>query len=176
MKKRIATVLLLLAVLTLLLSALPVAAPATPTLNSYEQQLVKRINQQRAQRGLSQLRINASLVSSARAHSSDMGQRKYFQHNAPSGETWSARIVRFGYTHRGFRVWRAGENIYWGAGVKSCPVLVVDAWMHSAAHRAVILGKGFRDIGVGAAQAADGGGQASCAVWFFTLDVGCRIK
>jgi uncharacterized protein YkwD len=175
-RKHIKLAVLLAALVTMLFSALPAIASASPTLNQYEQQLVKCINQERARQGLPQLRINAALTTSARTHSSDMGQRKYFNHNVPDGETWTARIIRSGYTQRGCRVWKAGEDIYWGAGLKSSPVAVVDAWMHSAAHRAVILAKSFRDVGVGAVQAPDGGGQAPCPVWFFTMDAGRRIK
>jgi len=175
-RKHIEFAVLLAALLTLLFSALPAIASAGPPLNSYEQQLVTCINQVRAQHGLSTLRVNPALVNSARTHSADMGQHKYFNHNVPGGETWQARVIRSGYTLRGYKSWKAGEDIYWGAGLKSSPVLAVDAWMHSAAHRAVILAKGFRDIGVGAVQAPDGGGQASCPVWFFTLDAGVRAK
>jgi uncharacterized protein YkwD len=174
--KHIKLAVALAALVTLLFSALPAIASATTSLNSYEQQLVKCINHERAKHGLSVLRLNTALVASARSHSSDMGQRKYFDHNVPGGETWTARIIRSGYTRRGCRVWKAGEDIYWGAGLLSSPVAAVNAWMHSPTHRAVILAKGFRDVGVGAVQAQDGGGQASCPVWFFTLDEGLRVK
>ena len=176
MKKRIELAMLFAALLMLLISALPAIASASPTLNSYEQQLVTCINLERAQRGLPQLRVSPALVTSARAHSADMGLRKYFDHNVPGGETWQARVIRSGYALQGYRTWKAGEDIYWGAGLKSSPVAAVDAWMQSASHRAVILARGFRDIGVGAVQATDGGGQASGPVWFFTLDAGVRAK
>jgi uncharacterized protein YkwD len=174
--KHIKLVVALAALVTLLFSALPALASASTSLNSYERQLVKCINHERAKRHLSVLRLNTALIASARSHSSDMGQRKYFDHNVPGGETWTARIIRSGYARRGCRVWKAGEDIYWGAGLASSPVAVVVAWMHSPTHRAVILAKSFRDIGVGAVKAADGGGQASCPVWFFTLDEGVRVK
>ena len=176
MRKHIELAVLCTALLTLLFSALPAIAHAGPALNSYEQQLVTYINLERAQRSLPQLRVSPALVTSARAHSADMGQRKYFDHNVPGGETWQARVIRSGYTVRGCKSWKAGENIYWGAGLMSSPVAAVDAWMHSAAHRAVLLAKGFRDVGVGAVQAPDGGGQASGPVWFFTMDAGTRTK
>jgi uncharacterized protein YkwD len=175
-RKRIELAVLFAALLMLLFSALPTIASANHALSSYEQQLITCINQVRAQRGLPTLRINPALVTSARTHSADMGQRKYFEHNVPGGETWQARILRSGYALHGYRIWKAGEDIYWGAGLKSSPVAAVDAWMQSPSHRAVILAKGFRDIGVGAVQAPDGGGQASCPVWFFTLDAGVRAK
>ncbi len=93
----------------------------------------------------------------------------------PDGETWSSRIVRYGYTRQGCSYWKAGENIYYGAGLYSSPCLVVRAWMASPAHRAVILTKVFRDIGVGAVKTDDGYGNIDGVVWFFTLDLGRRV-
>ena len=46
--------------------------------------------------------------------------------------------------------------------------------MKSPMHRAVILTRAFRDIGLGAAMAADGFRKCTGAVWFFTLDLGRR--
>ena len=47
--------------------------------------------------------------------------------------------------------------------------------MKSPAHRAVILTRAFRDIGVGAVKTTDGYGSIDGTVWFFTLDLGRRI-
>src|SRR5450759_206997 len=150
MKTRCGIVIVLVALATLLFASLPAAAPASASLNPYEQQIVKCINKERAKRHLVTLRVYAKLVDSARAHSADMGEKQYFEHNSPSGETWSQRIVRHGYTRQGYRTWKAGENIAFGAGLSSSPVLIVDKWMKSSMHRAVILTKSFRDLGVGA--------------------------
>ena len=160
-----------------MVASLLLAAPslAAVSLGKYEKQLVAEINKQRAKRGLSKLRVNTKLVTAARAHSTDMGRRKYFDHNSPEGETWSARIVRYGYTRSGCSYWKAGENLYYGAGLFSSPCVVVKAWMESKAHRKVMLTKVFRDIGVGAVKAGDGYGGVDGVVWFFTMDVGRRI-
>ena len=157
--------------------ALFLAAPAlaATSLNDYEKQIVAAVNKQRAKYDLCQLRVNARLIEAARAHSADMGGRKYFDHDSPSGETWSSRIIRYGYSREGASYWKAGENIYYGAGLYSSPCLVVKAWMGSRAHRAVILTKVFRDIGVGAVKSDGGYGNIDGTVWFFTLDVGRRI-
>lgn len=157
--------------------ALSLASPAfaSGSLNTYEKQLVSAVNKQRAKHGLAMLRVNAKLVESARAHSADMGARKYFDHNSPEGETWSSRIVRYGYTRKGCSYWRAGENLYYGSGLYSSPYVVVKAWMRSRMHRAVILTRAFRDIGVGAVKTDDGYGGIDGVVWFFTLDLGRRV-
>jgi uncharacterized protein YkwD len=165
---------LLVAIIATLLLAAP--ALAAVSLNRYEKQLVTEINKQRAKRGLAKLRVNGKLVTAARAHSADMGRNKYFDHNSPNGEKWSTRIVRHGYTRSGCRYWKAGENIYYGAGLYSSPCVAVDAWMRSKAHRAVILTKVFRDIGVGAVKTKDGYAGIDGTVWFFTLDAGRRIR
>ena len=175
MKTRCGIVILLVVLAALLFASLPAAAPASVSLNSYERQLLKCINHERTERHLAKLRVNAKLVDSARSHSADMGEMQYFDHNSPSGETWSQRIVRHGYTREGYKVWRAGENIAWGAGLYSSPVAIVDQWMSSSMHRAVILAKDFRDLGVGAVS-CDGYDGLDGAVWFFTLDLGRRAK
>lgn len=175
MKTRCGIVIVLVALAALLFAGMPAAAPASVSLNSYEQQLVKYINQKRTERHLAKLRVNAKLVDAAREHSADMGEKQYFDHSSPSGETWSRRIVRHGYTREGYRVWKAGENIAWGAGLYSSPVAIVDQWMKSSMHRAVILTKNFRDIGVGAVS-TKGYGSVDGLVWFFTLDLGRRAK
>ena len=175
MKTRCGIVMLLVALTALVFASLPAAAPAGVSLSSYEKQLLKCINHERTSRHLAKLRINAMLVDSARSHSADMGEMKYFDHVSSSGETWSRRIVRHGYTRKGYTTWKAGENIAWGAGLYSSPVVVVDQWMGSAAHRAVLLTKDFRDVGVGAVS-CDGYGSVDGMVWFFTLDLGRRIK
>jgi uncharacterized protein YkwD len=169
---RIVVVILLAVVGSLLLAAPSLAAVS---LNKYEKQLVAEVNKQRAKRGLCKLRVNVKLVSAARAHSADMSQRKYFDHNSPDGECWSSRIVRYGYTRKGCRYWKAGENLYLGAGLFSSPYVVVKSWMSSKRHRTVILTSKFRDIGVGAVKTEDGYGSIDGVVWFFTLDLGRRI-
>ena len=175
MKTRCGIVILLVVLAALLFASLPATAPASVSLNSYERQLLKCINHERTERHLAKLRVNAKLVDSARSHSADMGEMQYFDHNSPSGETWSQRIVRHGYTRTGYSSWRAGENIAWGSGLYSSPVAIVDQWMKSSTHRAVILTKTFRDLGVGAVS-CNGYSGVNGTVWIFTLDLGRRIR
>jgi uncharacterized protein YkwD len=168
MKKRIAVISLFVALVALLLATVPAASPAV-TLNTYEQQLVKAINQKRVKHGLPQVHVHAKLVTAAQSHSADMGQQQYFQHDSPGGETWSARLIRCGYSRSGYSRWRTGENIFKISGIYAAfPQSAVRAWMNSPMHRKVILTRAFRDIGVGAVMS---GGTK-----YVTLDLGRRIK
>jgi len=166
-------------VLVAVVGALLVATPAlaATSLNRYEKQVLTLVNKQRVKRGLAKLRLNNKLIRAARAHSKDMGARQYMSHDspAPNAETWSSRLIRYGYTKRGYRYWKAGENIAYGAGLYSSPYSVVRQWMRSKAHRAVILTGKFRDIGVGAVKTSNGYGSIDGTVWFFTIDLGRRI-
>jgi uncharacterized protein YkwD len=168
----------ILIVLIVVVCSLLLVAPALATtqLNRYEQQLASLINKERAKRGLAKLRVNAKLTQSARGHSAEMGELKYFAHTSPGGENWSSRVVRYGYTRQGYDYWKTGENIYYGAMLYSSPVACVDAWMRSRSHRNVILTKVFRDLGVGAVKTETGYGDIDGTVWFFTMDIGRRIR
>jgi uncharacterized protein YkwD len=174
MKKKLA--MFLIATVVAVLVILPATASASVTLTPKEQSVVTLINQIRSQYGLAKLSVSTPLTRGARSHSTEMGSKQYFSHNSYSGETFSRRLIRLGYIRTGYTYWKAGENIAWGAGLYSTPELVVDNWMHSDAHRAVILTKNFRQIGIGVTQCAEGFGTCSDPVYFFTLDLGRRIK
>jgi uncharacterized protein YkwD len=170
---RVAVTGILVAVLLALM--LPAAAVATTTsvpLTKDEQLLVTLVNQKRAKAGLKPVTVRTKLVAAARGHAVEMATKKYFAHNSYNGEHFDARIMRYGYSMSGYTYWRAGEDIYWGAGLFSSPVAAVNAWMASAAHRAVILGANFRDIGVGRGFCSRFSGQSN--VTFYTLDIGRR--
>ena len=173
MKTRCGIVILLVALATVLFASMPAAAPAIVSLNSYEQQLVNRINKVRVSHHLATLRVTTSLVAAARSHSADMGARDYFAHNTLGGATWQQRISRFGYTRSGCSYYAVGENICTVGGLCAAfPQTTVDTtrklWMNSPLHRAVILAARFRDVGVGVKLC---GGTR-----YITLDAGRRIQ
>ncbi len=173
MRKRFIVIICMMALAGALL--LPSAATAATTLTKLEQQVITLVNQKRAKHGLVKLRIHARLQAAARAHSAEMGSRQYFSHSSASGESFQRRLIRYGYKRTGYSYWAAGENIAWGSGLYATAGAIVNSWMRSPGHRAVILTKKYRDIGLGAMVCR--GGYSSCAspVTFFTLDVGRRI-
>jgi uncharacterized protein YkwD len=114
------------------------------------------LNRERARHGLGALHINARLTKAAQGHSRDMVAHRYFAHESRDGSGFGARIKRTGWTrHR--RSWMLGENIGYGTGGRSTPAAIVSAWMHSAGHRANILQRRFRSIGIGISSGTPGG-------------------
>src|SRR3954451_5778776 len=104
------------------------------------------INAQRAAASLGPLRADATLTRASTAYARDMIARKYFAHLSPDGTALEQRLARVGYHYK-----VAGENIAWGEGPLATPASIVNAWMHSAGHRTNVLGRHFRQIGLGIA-------------------------
>ena len=126
------------------------------------------INKQRARRGLRKLRLNARLSSAARRHTLDMVKRNYFSHTSKSGSDVVDRLTSTGYM-RGARAWTVGENLAWGSGTRSTPREIVAAWMQSAGHRANILQRRFREIGIGVVFDSPQGSSGAAATYTTTF-------
>jgi uncharacterized protein YkwD len=105
-------------------------------------------NQIRADNDLPLLRENKKLRKAALGHSRDMVRDRYFEHTTPEGVTMVDRILRARYV-REDQGWALGENLAWGTGSYGTPRGAVEAWMDSPGHRANILKRSFRDMGVG---------------------------
>ena len=116
-----------------------------PTLDSkvtsYEQEVIRLVNEIRVQNGLNALTYDWELSRVARYKSQDMKDNNYFAHNSPVYGTPFQMIKNFGLTYRS-----AGENIAKGY---SSPQAVVNGWMNSSGHRANILNANYTHIGVG---------------------------
>jgi uncharacterized protein YkwD len=125
------------------------------------------VNDIRTSRGLPALARSAELAAIAQRHGTDMVTRRYFAHVSPSGGTVDKRARRAGYLDG--PCWVLGEDLGWAPPSIASAQAVVDAWMESPTHRAVILDPRFREIGiglVGAAPAGDGAGVT------FVLELG----
>jgi uncharacterized protein YkwD len=105
-------------------------------------------NRERADHGLPELRENPKLRRAAERHASNMVDARFFDHTSPGGSTMLERIRRTGYTARANR-WALGENIAWGSGAFATAAQIHRSWMKSSAHRANILQRRFREIGIG---------------------------
>jgi uncharacterized protein YkwD len=105
-------------------------------------------NQVRAQAHLPLLKDNVKLRKAATGHSNEMVQEGYFDHTAPDGTTFVDRILSSGYAKKN-EGWTLGENLAWGTGDLSTAAGVMQAWMNSAGHKANILKRSYRELGVG---------------------------
>ncbi|MBE6531825.1 MAG: SafA/ExsA family spore coat assembly protein [Ruminococcaceae bacterium] len=119
---------------------------ADSSVTSYEQEVIRLVNAERAKQGLKPLTYDWELGRVARYKSQDMRNNKYFAHNSPTYGTPFQMMKSFGISYRS-----AGENIARG---QKTPQAVVSAWMNSSGHRANILNSSFTHIGVG--YVADG--------------------
>lgn len=113
---------------------------------SFEAQVAKLVNEQRAANGLTPLTLSTELSNVARTKSRDMHDNNYFSHTSPTYGSPFDMLKSFGISYRA-----AGENIAMGY---ASPEAVVTAWMNSAGHRANILNASYTQIGVG--YVADG--------------------
>ena len=129
------SLLLTLAVAFFLL--LPVTGAQARTLSGSEASLVRTINSVRTARGLAPVRVDVRLTRAARGHTADMLNRQYFAHGSIATRAVAA----------GARGPLFGENLAWGTRVTA--QWVVDRWLASPTHRAVLLRPGFRRVGIG---------------------------
>jgi uncharacterized YkwD family protein/spore coat assembly protein SafA len=111
------------------------------TSESYTNEVVKLVNQERARAGLAPLKENWELSRVARYKSEDMIAKNYFSHTSPTYGSPFQMMKDFGISYQA-----AGENI--AAGQRT-PQEVVQAWMNSEGHRKNIMSPTFTEIGVG---------------------------
>lgn len=136
----LATVLLLVPV-----SALP-CTPPDPS-GQVVAQVIRSINTQRLQAGLVQLQPSAALARAAQDHACDLAAQGRISHVGSNGSRLADRLAGVG---QGFGA--ARENVAQGPPGHD----VVASWMQSRGHRANLLAKDLREIGLGAALGANG--------------------
>jgi uncharacterized protein YkwD len=127
------------------------------------------VNAERAQRGIPTVESSWRLRRAAQGHTDDMVARAYFGHVTPGGSDLSDRIRATGYlSHRSD--WFLGEALGWAEGAVATPDRLMGAWMASPPHRAVILDRRYRQLGVGVDLAAPTAGVRDGVT--VTLDFG----
>ncbi len=104
-------------------------------------------NQIRGNAGLPAVKDNAKLRKAAARHNDDMVADGFFDHTSPNGDTFVDRILDAGYAKRNDG-WTIGENLAWGTGELSTPQAIMNAWMNSSGHKANILKKSYKEVGI----------------------------
>jgi uncharacterized protein YkwD len=135
------TALTLAVVLATAITTAP-AVPAEASLNGFEREVIEGINAARAQQGMGPVRAHRGLSRAADVHSRDMLRADFFDHPSSDGTSFEQRVRRFA------RARMVGETIaslrqrQGGAGT------VVQMWLESPPHRAIVLESRFRRIGI----------------------------
>ncbi|GAA1463493.1 CAP domain-containing protein [Nocardiopsis exhalans] len=132
--------------LPLLLGCLLTTA-ATPALPEPDERdvVVELVNIERASAGCGPVHVDERLAAAAQDHSQDMAERDYLSHESPEGEGPRERADRHGYPHL------VAETVARG---QQSAERVVETWMASERHRAIILNCDRVAVGVGEAERA----------------------
>jgi len=104
-------------------------------------QILRLVNEERAEAGLASLTLSDELSRAARAKAEDMAKNGYFSHTSPTYGSPFDQMHSFGITFSA-----AAENIAKGYPDADS---VMTGWMNSEGHRANILNSSFTHLGVG---------------------------
>jgi uncharacterized protein YkwD len=88
---------------------------------------------------------NTELEQAAQAHAEDMYKRNYFSHISKNGLTPQDRIIKAGYTFKGYKSFAAGENIAQGQQQID---EVMTGWIKSEGHCKNLMNPAFKEVGV----------------------------
>lgn len=131
------------------------------------------VNKQRDQAGLGDLDRDKRLQKAAQRHNDQMDGTGCFDHACGGEADLDSRLRGVGYLVGGLTQWAYGENIAWGSRELGTPEAIVKAWMHSPPHRANILNRHFKEIGVGFSTGTPNGGREPGGI--YTTDFGLRV-
>ena len=131
------------------------------TLDGGENDLLAQVNGFRASRGLSTLVVSDSLTMAAKWMATDMSVNNYFQHTSLDGRSPTQRMADAGYP--AYTTW-SGEDL--AAGYTSAAE-VLQGWINSPAHLAVLTNPAYRAIGIGRSYSS-----GSTYGWYWDADFG----
>lgn len=108
-------------------------------MDSFAQEVVRLVNEERAKQGLSPVSVDEAAVRACHVRAEEIIQ--VFTHDRPNGSNCFTALQEAGASYKG-----AGENIAKG---QQSPERVMAAWMSSPGHYANIMKASFTKIGVG---------------------------
>ena len=138
------------------------APAATPGAchGSDEAAVVCIVNQARASMGLRELRVHPLLTGAAERYAHRMAREGFFSHQDSEGAGPAERMLASGYgSRRADRSWTAGEALGRATGALAGPQALVFGWLASPGHRKILLGRGYKHVGVGIADHAPALGE-----------------
>jgi uncharacterized protein YkwD len=120
------------------------------TSDQLESAMLCLMNKERLRKGIRPLEAQEQLRQASLKHTFDMLGALLFSHTGSNGSTLEERIKKTGY-FRKTKEWFVGENLAYGYGYRSSPRAIMRMLMNSPVHRANILDKHFKEVGVGVA-------------------------
>lgn len=163
---------MLLAIAFLADSALASSRSET-SLRTLNGKVLASVNRFRARHGLAALHESNALDRSARQHSLEMGRLGYFGHSSADGAQFWQRIRHF-YSAHGYSYWSAGENLVWASPSLRAGA-ALNLWIASPPHRANLLSRRWRQIGISAVGVTRAPGvYGGRRVTIITADFGVR--
>lgn len=121
--------------------------------------LIDSLNSERSDLKLGAVKENALLNKAALLKANDMMQKGYFSHTSPSGITPWYWFKKVGYDYKS-----AGENL--GIGFVDSQELH-QAWNDSPSHKANLVNKNYKDIGISFVEGNFQGSQTTIVVQMF---------
>jgi uncharacterized protein YkwD len=128
--------------------------------DTFDQQILDLVNQERAKVGADPLSINEQLDQAADLHSQDQASMGNMSHTGSNGSDMGTRIQGAGYQFS-----TAAENVAYGY---TDAETVMAGWMGSDGHRENILNPDLQEIGIGSATNEDN-------AIYWTQDFGTEI-
>jgi uncharacterized protein YkwD len=147
------------------LAVVPAASGATATQQeiSGQTELLVKMNAARREHGLAPLKLSKVLAKPARSHSSYLARTGKLDHDGADGKPFYVRLYKAGFSKRK----AVGENLGMSSGCETdLAQTMVDMWLDSPGHRANLLSKRFKVVGLAVVAASD------CSNTVYTTDFG----
>ena len=148
-------------------------APTELQLDQARRTILCLLNERRDAAGLPNLQRNNRLEAAAQRHNEQMDGTGCFAHECPGEASLEGRLEGINYIIGGLLRWAFGENVAWGEGSRATPKSIMAAWMASPGHRANILNRNFREVGIGFSRGTPNADNAAGGI--YTTDFGLRV-
>ena len=137
---------------TLAFAGVAGASAATHAEVSGQSELLVEINAARAKHHLAPLRLSHMLTRPARRHSAYLASTGELDHDGADGKPFYVRLYKTGFSRRK----AVGENLGMSSGcATNLARTMVQMWLDSPGHRANLLSKRFKVVGLAVVAAPD---------------------
>lgn len=144
--------------------------PTVATMEAAREATLCLLNVERASRSLQPFTRQAQLEDAATSYSQSMIVDRFFAHVTPLGQVLHDRLAPYIRAALG---WKVAENLGWGENVRATPRGMVDAWMHSDAHRTNMLNARYDEVGIGIVNGTPSGISPARSATY-TVEFGTR--